>query len=165
MAKKEKYRLEPLLRMKEREKRKMEMALAKAIKALEEEKNKLISLEDFKKEIIEKKRKTESSMRERVISGKARIKESHFHLDFLTKLKSDIEKTDQEISEQKESIGVAEGKLKRARRDYMDAASELNVMEKHRELWGKKQAHILSALENKQMNELGNVVHQINRMR
>src|SRR3989338_3709893 len=104
-------------------------------------------------------------MRERVSSGKARVKESHFHLDFLTKLKDDAVKMDQEITEQKEEIEVAQGKLKRARRDYMDAASELNVMEKHRELWSKKQAHLLSTLENKQMNELGNVVHQMNRMR
>jgi hypothetical protein len=46
-----------------------------------------------------------------------------------------------------------------------DAATELNVMEKHRELWAKKQAQVLSAWENKQMNELGNALHQINKMR
>jgi hypothetical protein len=38
-------------------------------------------------------------------------------------------------------------------------------MEKHKELWTKKQAAELTAGENKMLNELGNVIHQMNKMR
>jgi hypothetical protein len=38
-------------------------------------------------------------------------------------------------------------------------------MEKHKELWEKKQLAQLTAMENKLMNELGNVVFQLNKGR
>ncbi|MDO8518573.1 MAG: hypothetical protein Q7T11_00230 [Deltaproteobacteria bacterium] len=165
MAKKEKYRLTPLLRVKERQRRKAEENLARALKELSEEKRKLARLEDLKKELKEKREKTRLDMANRVAGGQSRVRESQFHLGFLTRLKEDEEKLDGEIKEQKEALTQAEQKVKRARRDYVDAAQELNVMEKHRELWNKKQARTLSALEAKQMNELGNTLFQTNKMR
>lgn len=165
MPKKEKYRLESLVKLKERQKRKTEELLARAIRELADEKKKLEKLKNLKKEIIEKRVKARSQMNKKVSSGQSRIRESQFHIGYLTKLKEDEEKADKEIAEQKEVFDLAEQKLKRARRDYIDAATELNVMEKHRELWAKKQAQVLSALENKQMNELGNALHQINKMK
>ena len=165
MPKKPKYRLEVLLRMKERAKRAAELALARAIKALEEEKEKLRKLEDKKKEIRMKREKARAEMREKVASGQSRIKESQFHLNYMLKLEDDEKAVDKEIEEQKEVLATATDKLKRARRDYVDAATELNTMEKHKELWSKKERHALSALENKQMNELAGTVHQMNRMK
>ncbi|MBI2339095.1 MAG: hypothetical protein HYU99_01850 [Deltaproteobacteria bacterium] len=165
MAKRPKYRLEVLLKMKERAKRAAQLALARAIKALEEEKEKLKRLKDKKEEIRKKREKARSDMRDKVAGGQSRIKESQFHLNYIMKLEEDEKAIDREIEEQKEAVAVAEEKLKRARRDYVDAAQELNIMEKHKELWQKKERHILSALENKQMNELANTVYQMNRMR
>lgn len=165
MAKKPKYRLEVLLKMKERAKRAAEMALARAIRALDEEKEKLKKLEEKKKEIRMKREKARSEMREKVASGQSRIRESQFHLNYMMKLTEDEKAVDKEIEEQKEAVSTAADKLKRARRDYVDAATELNTMEKHKELWSKKERQALSALEAKQMNELASTVHQMNRMR
>lgn len=165
MPKKEKYRLETLLRVKERQKRKTEELLARAIRELNEENRKLKKLEGVKKEIGEKRQKARRQMNQKVSSGQSRIRESQFHLGFMMKLKEDEEKLDREIAEQEEVITQAEAKLKRARRDYIDAATELNVMEKHRELWVKKQSHAISAVEMKQMNELGNALFQANKVR
>ena len=165
MPKKPKYRLEVLLKMKERAKRAAEMALARAIKALEEEKEKMKKLEEKKKEIKMKREKARTEMRQKVASGQSRIKESQFHLNYMMKLEDDEKAVDKEIEEQKELVATASDKLKRARRDYVDSATELNTMEKHKELWAKKERQVLSALENKQMNELAGTVHQMNRMR
>ncbi len=165
MPAKQKYRLEPLLRMKERAKRQAEILLAKAIKALEEEEKKVEKLEEKKKEIQDKMERAHKDMREKIGSGQSRIRESQFHLSYINKMKDDEKAIDKEIEEQQEVVQQAKDKLKRTRRDYMDAAYELNVMEKHRELWSKKVKLALSALENKQMNELGNVVHQMNKMK
>lgn len=163
-AKKKHYRLEALLKLKERAKRQTEILLAKVIKELEEEKQKLERLKEKKKEIQTKREKARTDMRDKVAKGQSRVKESHFHLAFIEKLKEDEMILEEEIKEQMEAIKQAEDKLKRARRDYRDAASELNVMQKHKELWIKKEQKALNALENKQMNELGNIVHQINKM-
>lgn len=165
MPKKEKYRLEPLITLKLRAKRLSEIALAKAIRELQLEKEKLAKLKQLKKELHQKREKARFEMREKIASGQSRIRESQVHLNFLDKLKEDEEKLDLEIKEQNEELEKAEQKLKRARRDYIDAAGELNIMEKHKELWQKKQGRILSALESKQMNELGSTVYQLNRMR
>lgn len=165
MPAKPKYRLEPLLRMKERALRQAEIALAKAIKEVQEEEKKLKRLEEKKKEILARREKARQEMSGKIASGQSRVMESQFHLGFIQKLKEDEEALEKEIEEQKEAVERAKGKVKRGRRDYMDSAYELNVMQKHKELWMKKERHILSVLENKQMNELGNTVHQMNRMR
>ena len=165
MPKKEKYRLSTLLRVKERQRVKAEENLARALKELREENNKLMKLEELKKELKGKKEKARLDMANKVAGGQSRVRESQFHLGFLMRLKEDEEKLDGEITEQKELILEAEQKVKRARRDYMDAASELNVMEKHRDLWTKKQARNLSVAEMKQMNELGNALFQTNKMK
>lgn len=165
MAKKQKYRLEPLVKIKGIAKRKTEIALARCIRELGEEKVKLEGLERLKKEIIQKRQKARSDMNKKVSSGNSVVRETQVHLGFMRKLVEDEEKVDGEIVEQKEAVQRAEEKLARGRRDYVDAATELNVMEKHRELWEKRQAGILSALENKKMNELAITVHQMNRVR
>lgn len=162
---KQKYRLEPILKMKERGRRNAEIQLAKALKALKEEEAKLSRLNEKKTEIGRKRNRARHEMGNKVSSGQSRIRESQFHLSYILKLKEDEEALDKEIEEQKEAIELAKNKLKRARRDYLDAAYELNVMQKHRELWLKKQNLALNALESKQMNELGNTVFQMNRMR
>lgn len=164
MPKKEKYRLEPLIRLKERDKKRTEMALARAIRELREEEKKLGELKELKKEIGRKREKARTDMRKKVASGKSVIKDSQFHLSFMEKLKEDEDRIDREIKEQEEMVSQAREKLKRAKRDYIDAASELNMMQKHRELWSKKQARLLSALENKQMGELAQVVYQMNKI-
>lgn len=165
MAKKEKYRLVTLLRVKESQRKKAEINLARALTELKEENRKLTRLEELKVELKAKKEKARHDMANKVAGGQSRVRESQFHLGFLTKLEEDGDKLNGEIAEQKELITQAEQKVKRARRDYMDAASELNVMEKHRELWTKKQARNLSAAEMKQMNELGNTLFQMNKMK
>ena len=165
MPKKENYRLEPLVKLKQRQKRDSEIKLARAIRELEKEKEVLKKIESLKKEIGAKREKTRNDLREKVASGQARIKESEYYIGFMEKLKDDEEKVDEEIKLQKEVIEKAEEKLKRAKRDYIDAAQELNIMEKHKQLWTKKMRLKLTALEDKKMNELALVAYQMSRMK
>lgn len=165
MARKQAYRLQVLLLIKEKAKKKTEVNLAKALTQLEEEKEKLKKLKGVKENIIENRKRVQKNMRDHVASGQARIKDSQYHLGYVRKLDEDEESIGKEIKEQEEALDLAKQKLKRARRDYIDAATELNIMEQHKELWMKKQQQALSALENKQMNELGNTVFQMNKMR
>lgn len=165
MAKKPKYRLQVLITLRLRRKRDAEIALAKAIKRLQEEKDKLVKLEEQKKQLTQRIEKERQEMREKVAGGDALIKDPQVHLNFIRKLKEDLEELEKKIEDQKEEIKRAEKRVARARSDYMIAAQELNIMEQHKELWEKKMQRELTAAENKMLGELGNVIHQMNKMR
>lgn len=159
--KKQKYRLEPLLTVKERYKKQTEIELGKAIKKLKDEKEKLVELEKEKEEIIKKKKEARMEMSRKVAVGETRIFDSSLHLNYLEKLQDDLEKKEKEIEKQHETIKEAEEALAKARRNYIDACKDLKTMQKHKELWLKKLAKELSMKEQKELNELGNVIHQL----
>lgn len=165
MAKKQKYRLEPLLKIRERRLRETEIALAKTIRKLNEEKEKLESIEKLKEDVRLEKNGYRKKLSNKMATGQSRVFDSQMHENYLRKLTEDEENLDREIEEQKEEVKLAQEKLKRARRDYIDAASDLDIMKKHKDLWEKKLVRTLSAAENKLMNEIGNTVVQINKMR
>lgn len=161
LKKNQKYRLSPLLIVKERYKKQTEIELGKAITKLKEEKEKLVKLEKEKEEIIQKKKDARMEMSRRVSVGETRIFDSSIHLNYLEKLQDDLEKKEKEIEKQHETIKEAEEALKKARRNYIDACKDLKTMQKHKELWLKKIAKELNMKEQKELNELGNVIHQI----
>ncbi|MBU0505485.1 MAG: hypothetical protein ABII18_06940 [bacterium] len=163
MPKKPKYRLNVLLVIKERAKRKTEVELAKAIKRLKEEKEKLEKLELEKKALLKRIAKEQNEMRIKVASGEAKMKDPQVHLNFIRKLEEDLEELEQKIEEQKEEVKRAEKHLQRCRTNYIIAAQEMNMMEKHKELWHKKMNNQLSMEEQKVLNELGNVIHQLSK--
>lgn len=165
MAKQKKYRLEVLLVLKDRAKKRSERDLAIALKRWEEEKKKLKELEDEKIQIQKRIAKEKQEMRTKVSSGQAKIKDPQVHLNFIRKLEEDLEAIDKKIEEQKDQVRRAEKQLQRCRSNYILAAQEMNMMEKHKELWTKKQQRELTAQENKMLNELGNTIFQTNKMR
>jgi len=102
-------------------------------------------------------------MRIKVASGEAKMKDPQVHLNFIRKLEEDLEELEQKIEEQKEEVKRAEKYLQRCRTNYIIAAQEMNMMEKHKELWHKKMNNQLSMEEQKVLNELGNVIHQLSK--
>ncbi|MFH1722527.1 MAG: hypothetical protein ABH950_07995, partial [Candidatus Altiarchaeota archaeon] len=77
------------------------------------------------------------------------------------RLEEDEELKEKEIEDQKEVIVEAEKAVKRARRDYIDAAKEFQIMEKHKELWERKIQNEINKKDEKEMDELGNIIHQL----
>lgn len=165
MPKKPKYRLQVLITIKEKAKRAAEMALAKAIKKLSQERQKLEKLAQEKVELGKRIAQEYEEMRVKIASGGAKMRDPQVALNFIRKLKEDLEDLERRIEEQKDAIQSAEKYVARSKTNYVLAAQELNVMEQHKELWTKKVNHELSMSENKMLNELGNVIHQMNKMR
>jgi len=162
--KKDKYRLQALLTIKERLKNRAEIVLAKAINQLEKEKKKLKKLEEEKEKIIQKQKDIRREFHEKVCTGISQAKESHVFVNFVRKLKDDQADKEREILQQKEVIEDAEVQVQRARRQYVDAAKEHRIMEKHKELWKKKVMAEMNRIEEREMDELGHVVHQMRRV-
>ncbi len=159
--KKQKYRLEPLLIVKERYKKQTEIELGRAIKKLKDEKEKLKTLEGEKEEIIRKKKESRLEMSRKVAVGETRVFDSSLHLNYLEKLQDDLTQKEKEIERQHDAIKEAEENLAKARRNYIDACKDLKTMQKHKELWLKKLGKELNMKEQKELNELGNVIHQL----
>lgn len=149
--------------IKQRMKTKAEVALAVAIRALMEAKEKLKRLEKEKEEIVEAWHKARKEMKEKIATG-VLIGEGTVFVNYLRKLKEDEEKKQQEIEDQKGVVEECEAGVKKARKEYIEACKEHRIMEKHKELWEKKVRAEINRREEREMDELGNVIHQLRRM-
>ena len=161
---KAKYRLQALLNIKAHAKKRAEALLARALIELKKAKEKLEKLKEEKKEIIERWKAARLEMKKKLQAGPM-VKEGNVHVNFLRKLKEDEEAKQKEIEEQEGVVDECEGAVARARREYIDAARELQVMEKHKELWEKKVRDELTRKEEREMDELGGTIHQLRRWR
>ncbi|MBI3540903.1 MAG: hypothetical protein HY073_02025 [Deltaproteobacteria bacterium] len=158
------YRLQPLVEIKTRAKKRAELRLAQALVKLENEKKKLKKLEEEKKEIIRRRKECRLELHHKVSEGEAHVRDGSVRVNFLRKLEEDEKKKEEEITQQKKVIENCETEVKRARRDYIDAAKELRVMEKHKDLWWKKVQAEIDREEEKEMDELGNVIHNLRKV-
>lgn len=161
---KPKYRLQALLVIKGRVKKKAELLLARAILKLKEAKEKLEKLKKEKEEITEKWKAARKEMKGRMQGG-GKIGEGNIHVNYLRKLKEDEEAKAEEIEVQKDVVEECVANVAAARRSYIDAAKELHVMEKHKELWEKKTRDELTRREEREMDELGGTIHELRRWR
>ena len=161
---KQKYRLQALLTLRQRLKKKAEVLLAKAIIALKEAREKLEELKKEKEEIIEKRKEARKEMRRSMDFG-GMVGVGNRHVNFIRKLKEDQESKQEEIEDQVLVIEDCEGQVAIARQEYIDAAKQLQVMEKHKELWQRKIRDELSKKEAKEMDELGSTIHQLRKWR
>lgn len=164
MSPKPKYRLQALLLIKQRLRKKAEIALAYALKALVDARKRLKELEEERARIVKQQREARAEMNKLVNAG-AFVGEGNVHVNFMRKLKEDLEAKDEEIEDQKRVVEEKKDGVALARREYIDAAKELQVMEKHKELWEKKMRHEISRREQREMDELGNTIHQLRRWR
>jgi hypothetical protein len=160
MVLQKKYRLQALLNVKDRVKKRASMFLAKSIKTLNEEREKEEKLIEEKKKIIEEQIECQREMKQNMETG-GRVRKGNVHLNFLRKLKDDEEEKEKEIEAQKEVVEEAAEQVSKARREYIDACKEFQVMEKHKELWEKKIKEEMSRREEREFDELSHAVHQI----
>lgn len=161
---KQKYRLQAMLVIKEREKDRAGQELARAIKALHDAKEKEKKLIKEKEEIIKKWFESRDRMRREMDRG-AVVGEGNVHVNFLRKLKEDEENKQKEIDDQHEVVLEAEQNVVRSRKEYIEAAKEHQIMIKHKELWQKKIQAELSRQEEREFDELGSTIHQIKKWR
>ena len=161
---KPKYRLEALLRIKARMKKRAEMALARAIIELKRAREKLEELKEEKERIKERWHEARNEMKVEVAAG-IMVKKGNVHVNFMRKLKEDEEAKQEEIEDQEAVVEECEAGVARARREYIDAAKELQIMEKHKELWEKKVRREITSREVREMDELGGTIHQLRKWR
>lgn len=162
--KRARYRLEAMLKVKLRDKKRAEIALAQALNALNEARKKFEELQSAKKKLREEQKTARRKM-DLEMSGGGRIGQGCFHVNFLRKLKEDEKQKDEEIEDQQEIIKDAQEKVARTRKAYIHACHQLQIMEKHKDLWRKKIRREISRHEEKEMDELGQTIHSLKKWR
>lgn len=145
-------------------KKRAETVLARAIIALKKAKDRLKELKEEKKKIIERWKRARLDMKDSLSRG-VEIGEGNVHVNFLRSLKEDEEAKEEEICDQKQVVEECEGRVAKARMDYITACRELQIMEKHKQLWAKKVKDELTRQEEREMDELGGTIHQLRRWR
>lgn len=163
MAKK-KYRLEALLRIKLQERKKAEAALARALAELQKARKRLKELEEAKETIVARQKEARGRMAEAVRGG-GLVGEGCFHVNFLRKLKEDLESKKEEIEDQKGVIEECREEVAKMRRRYVEAVKQLRVMEEHKALWVRKVRREITRQEEREMDELGQTIHRLKRWR
>ena len=161
---KQRYRLQALLTVRRQLKRKAEDVLGRAIRRLKEEQDRLKKYEEEKEKLIKTKDDARYDLSAKMNMG-AMAGEGHVHVNFLRKLEEDIEEKEKEIEEQMLQVEEAEDGVALARREYIDACKALKIMEKHKELWAKKVKAELNRKEAQEMDEIGQIIHQMRKWR
>ena len=153
-----KYRLQLILDKRQKEKEDAEKALGEAQKALDEErrieKQKELEVqqakqrkEDFKKELNQK-----------MLEGLLDIAKIRQHKDFLKSLDVEIEKAKERLVQQQQKVVQAEKFLEEKRAELVEATTQFQAMEKHKENWLEKIKKEAEAAEQNEQEEIGNVL-------
>ncbi|MBU4484715.1 hypothetical protein KKA47_04760 [bacterium] len=158
----EKYRLQALLIIKERVKKQAELYLSRTIAQLKEENETLKKLNQEKEDIIKKWEEARDEMSVEMAAG-GTVSDGNVHSNWLRALKEDEETKQEEIEGQEVVVEEAENSVKEARVEYIEACKALQIMEKHKELWAKKIRDELTRKEEKELDELGQNIHELRR--
>lgn len=160
-----KYRLQPLLIIKERARKAAEIKLAQALARLESSRRRLEELQKEKEAINTQRRESRLLLHRKMISGEAKVRDGSHRVNFLKKLEEEEKEKDHQIEVQNRVIVDCQTEVTRARRDYINAVKELRIMEKHKALWEKKLKQELDRIEEAEMDEMGNVIYQWRRVK
>lgn len=161
---KKRYRLEAMIRIRKQEKRRQELALARALSAMQEAKKKLERLKEEKEKILREQKEAHRKMAEKMRTG-GLIGVGCFHVDFRRKLKEDEEAKTEEIAEQEQVVVEAKELVAKTRGRYIEAVKALRTMEKHKALWTQKVRLENLRTEEKSMDELGQTMTQLKKWR
>lgn len=158
------YRLEAMIKIRKQEKRRQEIALAKALSSLQEAKKKLEKLKEEKEKLVLEQKEAHREMSDKMRSG-GLIGIGCFHANFLRRLKEDEEKKTEEIVSQTQVHQEAKELVAKTRARYIEAIKQLRMMEKHKALWMQKLRLENIRKEEKKTDELGQTMHQLRKWR
>jgi flagellar export protein FliJ len=160
-----KYRLQLILDKRQKAKEDAEKALADAQKLLEDEKK----LEKQKElEVEQAKQRKEDSKKElnqKMLEGQMDVGKVQNHKNFLKSLDFEIEKAKERLIAQQQKVKQAETFLEQKRVELINATTEYQAMEKHKEKWLEKVKKEIEAAEANEQEEIGNVLFLARKMK
>lgn len=156
-----KYRLQPVLGVREQSKREAERLLASRIAQLAEAEEELAR----RAREVEACRERQASARAEMfgeMGGGAAASRALTHRTHLADLRAQEEGLRAAVEEQRGAVARCESEVERARAALVEAAREVRVIEKHREGWHERQRREAARREQKLNDEIGAILHERN---
>lgn len=153
------YRLQPVLNKREKAKQEAERVLGEAQKALALEKEKEAECERAIELAIQKKEDFKAEMNQKMMEGTLDVEKIKMHKNYLKSLDFEIEQARQRLEEQKVVVQQAEQVVEEKRMVLIDATKEFQAIEKHKENWIKQLKKEMEEAEQKEQEEIGNVLY------
>jgi hypothetical protein len=132
-------------------------------------------LEDEKKlekqkelEVEQAKQHKEDSKKElnkKMLEGQMDVAKVQNHKNFLKSLDFEIEKAKERLVAQQQKVKQAEIFLEQKRLELIEATTEFQAMEKHKEKWLEKVKKEIEAAEANEQEEIGNVLFLARKMK
>ncbi len=160
-----KYRLQALMEMRERAEEEAKQVFADAQAALREQEQVLANMEQELQDMIEDRLRRREEYSQKLASGEMKITDQSSAYRFLDRLKEKEQDQRYKIEGQKEVVRQAEMDVKRAQDQLILATQDLEALQKHKEKWEKERKKLRQAREEDQMDEIGQVIFNQNKLR
>ena len=158
MAVKPEYRLQTLLKIRERKKEAAEQYLAQCLKILREEQERLLEMEEELERMIAKRQTKMREYAEKTMRGEMTAQDAVGANVYIDRLKELEEAQQNAIEGQKAVVAQKDEDVKGARQDLAAATQELKALEKHREKWEKEEKKKEEARQEDAMDEVAQTI-------
>jgi flagellar export protein FliJ len=154
-----KYRLQPVLGVREQAKREAERLLATRLSQLAEAEEELARRVREVEACRERQASARDAMLESMREGAAAAS-AIAHRTHLADLRAQEEALRAAAEEQKGAVARCEAESERARAALVEAAREVRVIEKHKENWRERERRETARREQKINDEIGAILHE-----
>jgi flagellar export protein FliJ len=153
-----KYRLQPVLDKRQKIKEDAEKALGAAQKKLDEEKKKEDECIQLVNQAKQRKEEAKAEMSRKMLEEKLEVQKIRMHKDYLKSLDFEIKKAEEKLDEQRTRVKAAEQVVVQRRNELVEATKEYQAIEKHKEKWATSIKKEMEEAEQKEAEEIGNVL-------
>jgi len=151
----------PLMQVLEIKKRRVEDA-EKVVKQkkeeLEEEKRKLKEAEAARDKVLQHKQEKLDQLRDELDHGTTSDKIEQMK-NYLEVVEDRVKTEEKKVANQKEQVKVAEDNLEAARQELFRKRQEVEKLETHRKDWEKEMRLELALIEQRELDEIGNITY------
>jgi len=143
--------------------------LEEAEKVLREKKEVLAKAEEKLAEIEKKRDEVKNHYQDKLTQIRAKLDEGA-HPDKITQMRhylktvaDDLAREEKKVTAQKEVVKKAEAEVEVARQDLFKKQKDVEKLSLHHEEWKKEMRTLENRLEERETDEMGNVVHTLKR--
>lgn len=156
------YPLERVLEIKKRRVDQAEKVVQEKKQALQKEEEKLKQCEEERDKVKQHLKDKINQLRDELDGGTTspKIQQMKVYIDVV---KENLEVEERKVKEQKEQVKIAENNLELAKEELRLRRQEVDKMETHRKSWLKQMLREQQLEEEKEMDEIGQILYSLNR--
>lgn len=164
MAKKETYPLKQVLEIKIKRVEDAERVVKEKRQALEQEQEKLIKAEEARDKVREHQQDKLLQLREELDQGTTSPKIIQMKV-YLKVVQEKLALEEKKVKDQKAKVVAAEKELEEAKHQLYLRRQEVDKIETHKTSWKKEKAKEMQLEEEKEMDEIGNIIYGLRQKR